>query len=82
MKKKFHRILSLAFEIINRATTCTHSHYLFHYFSILGFSPRWGDRVQVSGHLGPDHVQVFRKCKCFGNISQLETRPLIAHWEV
>ena len=27
--------------------------------------------------LGPDHVQVFCKHKCFGNISQLETRPLI-----
>ena len=27
--------------------------------------------------LGPDHVQVFWKHKCFGNISQLETRPLI-----
>ena len=26
---------------------------------------------------GPDHVQVFWKQKCFGNISQLETRPLI-----
>ena len=24
-------------------------------------------------HLGPDHVQVFWKQKCFGNISQLET---------
>ena len=24
-----------------------------------------------------DHVQVFWKHKCFGNISQLETRPLI-----
>ena len=28
-------------------------------------------------HLGPDHVQMFWKHKCFGNISQLETRPLI-----
>ena len=28
-------------------------------------------------HFGPDHVQVFWKHKCFGNISQLETRPLI-----
>ena len=27
--------------------------------------------------MGPDHVQVFRKHKSFGNISQLETRPLI-----
>ena len=27
--------------------------------------------------LGPDHVQVFWKHKCFGDISQLETRPLI-----
>ena len=27
--------------------------------------------------LEPDHVQVFWKHKCFGNISQLETRPLI-----
>ena len=29
------------------------------------------------GVLGPDHVQVFWKHKGFGNISQLETRPLI-----
>ena len=28
-------------------------------------------------HLGSDHVQVFWKHKRFGNISQLETRPLI-----
>ena len=28
------------------------------------------------GDQGPDHVQVFWKHKCFGNISQLETRPL------
>ena len=28
-------------------------------------------------NLGPDHVQVSWKHKCFGNISQLETRPLI-----
>ena len=27
--------------------------------------------------LGPDHVQVFWKQKCFGNISQLETTPMI-----
>ena len=27
--------------------------------------------------LGPDHVQVFWKHKCFGIISQLKTRPLI-----
>ena len=32
-------------------------------------------RQQVD--LGPDHVQVFWKCKCFGNISQLGTRPMI-----
>ena len=31
-----------------------------------------------SEKIGPDHVQVFWKnSKCFGNISQLETRPLI-----
>ena len=27
--------------------------------------------------LGPDHVQVFWKHKSIGNISQLETRPMI-----
>ena len=31
----------------------------------------------ASNPLGTDHVQVFWKHKCFGNISQLETRPLI-----
>ena len=29
-------------------------------------------------HFGPDHVQVFWKHKCFGKISQLETRPMIS----
>ena len=33
--------------------------------------------VNVSKHYGPDHLQVFWKHKVFGNISQLETRPLI-----
>ena len=28
-------------------------------------------------HLGPDHVQVYWKHKCFGNISLLETGPFI-----
>ena len=33
--------------------------------------------TQTQTLLGPDHVQVFWKHKCFGNISQLENRPLI-----
>ena len=35
------------------------------------------DHFNVWTDLGPDHVLVFWKHKCFGNISQLETRPLI-----
>ena len=31
--------------------------------------------LQMTWDIGPDHVQVFWKHKCFGNISQLESRP-------
>ena len=34
-------------------------------------------RQKRGKRLGPDHVQVFWKHKCFENISQLQTRPLI-----
>ena len=35
------------------------------------------NRTSKVEYLGPDHVQVFWKHKCFENISQLENRPLI-----
>ena len=35
------------------------------------------NKVQYLKIYGQDHVQVFWKRMCFGNISQLETKPLI-----
>ena len=42
---------------------------------VYGYPTKEGMEDYKNGlkHLGPDHVQVFWKHKCFGNISVLET---------